>query len=888
MKTDSERREPEDEVFLGELLGELVRAVEDGRPTEIAAAIAARPHLRADIESTAELASNIAVRRPPSAPLLPGFVSFTEIGRGAMGTVYAAVQERLGRRVAVKLLPSRWTASQRARDRFLREARSAARLQHPHVVPVYDFGEHERTPYLVMELVDGRSLAGVLTALRSMSISPESITEKEVCIAAGLSLDSREQPRTWPQIASKWILQIARALDAAHRAGVVHRDVKPSNILIRKDGSALLGDFGLALHDDDESITHSGEILGTPQYAAPEQLKRGIDTDGRADVYALGATLFECLTLRRPFDGASTQEIVRQVLEEEPPSARRFAAALPKDLETLCAHALEKSPGRRYATAAAMAEDLERFLAGRPIAARPVRPWERGARWAARHPARAATGILAFLLLAVVPSALLWLSDRHAQELERQIEITRREATKYRQTLDYIDAWITQGAHEVARHDLTAAELLESSSLALLVRRPEDPEVEGVMRLMVGGALVGLSQGKASEPHLRRAISLLEATRGAKSAETLRAMSYLGDSLRMQRKADRELLELRAKVVAIHREQFGAEHPQTVRAELKQVQDLIDVEPAEKLEPMAREIVRKLEQDSQPTAAVDRLRAKSLLGTTLFAAKKYSEAEAVLSETALEQARTFGEARVDTIATQSTLAITWFKLGKLAEAETALLEAHRLSLESLPPGQHYRMTTALLLGQMLAQGKKHAQAQEVLRAGLREVRASQGGLANECYFLEEIANLPNTVVENEQRVADLEAAAHAADGIHGARSARALRIWYKWGAEALRIGRPADAIPALEHAADTLREDASVDADLAVAALAKLAEAKAALGLKEEALALAEESAMGLRAHSNITASTASGVAALLVKLFEKCGEPEKAQDLLQLAKAKK
>ncbi|HEY2585686.1 MAG TPA: serine/threonine-protein kinase, partial [Tepidisphaeraceae bacterium] len=279
-------------------------------------------------------------------PSVPGFEVEGVLGRGGMGIVYRARDLVLRRRVALKMLLSGAYAGRVERARFLREARAVALLQHPHVVQVYEIGEHESRPYFAMEWVEGGSLAQAIAGV------PQA-----------------------PAKAAALVEVIAQAIDAAHRAGIIHRDLKPANVLLTADGTPKVGDFGLALQPSDEepSLTRAGTRIGTPSYMAPEQASGRAGTVGPAtDIYSLGAILYEMLTGRPPFRGGTATETERQVLSDEPVPPSRLRAKVPRDLETICLKCLEKDPARRYATAAALAEDLARSRRGEPITARPV------------------------------------------------------------------------------------------------------------------------------------------------------------------------------------------------------------------------------------------------------------------------------------------------------------------------------------------------------------------------------------------------------------------------------------------------------------------------------------------------------------------------------------
>ena len=282
-----------------------------------------------------------------------------EIARGGMGVVFRARQVSLNRPVALKMILAGQLADDTDVKRFHTEAEAAANLDHPGIVPIFEVGEHEGQHYFSMGFVEGQSLSQRLA----------------------------EGPLP-PREAAELIRRVSEAIEYAHQHGVIHRDLKPANILIDQNGNPRVTDFGLAKKlKEDSGLTGSGQIMGTPSYMPPEQAggKRG-DVGPAADVYALGATLYALVTGRPPFQAATAMDTVLQVISEEPVPPRRLNLAVEPDIETICLKCLEKEPTKRYASAAALAEELARFLAGKPILARPVGQAERAWRWCRRNP----------------------------------------------------------------------------------------------------------------------------------------------------------------------------------------------------------------------------------------------------------------------------------------------------------------------------------------------------------------------------------------------------------------------------------------------------------------------------------------------------------------------
>ncbi|MGD0093067.1 MAG: protein kinase, partial [Planctomycetota bacterium] len=387
------------------------------------------------------------------------------LGRGGMGAVWEALDTRLNRRVAVKVMVAGEHASEQETERFRREAQNSAKLRHPNIVPVHDFGAEGGRHYLVMDLVDGVMLADAL----------------------------RQRQFTYREKAML-LEKVARAVQYAHEQGVVHRDLKPSNIMLelarggsssgdgkpgsstnlglpaedRALGEPLVMDFGLAKDvTKDSSLSQSGQVMGTPAYMPPEQAEGRIkDVGPRSDVYSLGAILYEMLTGRVPFTGENAMQVLRAALNDEPLPPRRITPAVPRDLETICLKCLEKAPPKRYVSAQALAEDLGRWLKDEPIVARASRPWEKAAKWARRRPAAAALIVVSAVALAVLLGGGLWYNARLSSALRRateQEQLARRSEEKARQEAAEKEKQRHEAALQLAQGLVAQGDTLASS-----------------------------------------------------------------------------------------------------------------------------------------------------------------------------------------------------------------------------------------------------------------------------------------------------------------------------------------------------------------------------------------------------------------------------------------
>ena len=492
-----------------------------------------------------------------SARALGDFRLVREIGRGGMGVVYEAVQLSLGRRVAVKVLPFAATLDSRHLERFRNEAQTAAQLHHTNIVPVYAVGCERSVHYYAMQLIQGQSLAAVIRELRkaagrpadhpsgtgrdapdggaatpaqgpagSPGPAPAEQGETDTTVpplrppgtghptpADGLSMQrSAKRPAFYRTVASLG-LQAAEALEYAHQQGVVHRDVKPENLLLDMRGNLWVTDFGLAQFYADSGLTRTGDLLGTLPYMSPEQASgRAVVLDQRTDVYSLGLTLYELLTLERAMPGRSREQLLREIGSHEPRSPRSIDRALPPDLETILTKAIAKEPAERYQTARALADDLRRFLQDEPILARPPSLWDKAVKWTRRH--RSVTmSALAMLLLAAVGllvSTLLIANEQaktkaayegeRSRAAEAQEQRTRAEKS-FRQAREAVDFFSRIAAEEMDKPEFgdVRRRMLEASLdyyQGFLEDRKGDPSIRaelGAARSRVATLLGELS-----------------------------------------------------------------------------------------------------------------------------------------------------------------------------------------------------------------------------------------------------------------------------------------------------------------------------------------------------------------------------------------------------------
>ena len=404
----------DDPAYLDWLFERMVESVERGEPMDAIDLPPNREHLRAGLERLTRLARQVAVAPAAGLPEVPGYTVLSELGRGGMGVVCLAQQHSLGGRlVALKILPPAAALADQARVRFRTEVLAIARLRHPHIVAVHDVVEHVGLYAYAMEWIEGASLSAVLGQRNALQRGASSVPANW-----HPGMDELLQKVEKSSFVAALGADIADALDVVHREGLLHRDVKPSNILLRRDGTALLSDFGLVRDSAGALATQTGAFLGTVAYASPEQLRGDhANLDARSDVYSLGATLYHALAHRVPHAGLTTAQALRELENAPPHTLRRVNPSVPRDLETIVSKALMLEPDERYASAADFAGDLRAFRDGRPVAARPATPvyiWRKRLR---RHPVVTLLAALAVLAAVTLGGVSVW--NRAAQYREQ-------------------------------------------------------------------------------------------------------------------------------------------------------------------------------------------------------------------------------------------------------------------------------------------------------------------------------------------------------------------------------------------------------------------------------------------------------------------------------------
>ncbi len=466
---------PQDDPRMVQALEEYLAAARAGQPVDRTRFLQCFPEISAELAACLDGLEFIERAGPKlqeadpaaesdetvlSGKPLGDFRILRQIGRGGMGVVYEAEQMSLGRRVALKVLPFAATLDPRQLQRFKNEAHAAAHLHHQHIVPVYAVGEERGVSYYAMQFIDGQTLADVIEELRCQRTGPradspalagsadqgnvtgtfapgtalpESVRDApmEAATKAGISTERSHRDPAWYRTVARLGVHAAEGLEHAHQVGIIHRDIKPGNLLVDHGGSVWITDFGLAHIQNDARLTMTGDLVGTLRYMSPEQaLAQRVVIDHRSDIYSLGATLYEALTLEPVFAGRDRQELLRQIAFEEPRPLCRVDRRVPTELETIVLKALAKNPAERYSTAQELADDLERFLKDEPIRARRPTLVQRTRKWARRHRAVVtASGIFALALLLLTLAGLV-VSNIYISAEKRDKDAALKEAKR--------------------------------------------------------------------------------------------------------------------------------------------------------------------------------------------------------------------------------------------------------------------------------------------------------------------------------------------------------------------------------------------------------------------------------------------------------------------------
>jgi tetratricopeptide (TPR) repeat protein/predicted Ser/Thr protein kinase len=605
-------------------------------------------------------------------PEVPGYRLLGELGRGGMGVVYKAEQIGLNRLVALKMIRAGEHARAQDLERFRAEAEAVAQLRHPHIVQIYDVGQDAGLPYFALEYLEGGTLKQKL---------------RESALPAGE--------------AARLVETLARAMQAAHQRGIIHRDLKPANVLLDQDGRPKIADFGLAKRIAGGSgLTETGAIVGSPSYMAPEQASgKGKEAGPAADVYALGAILYEMLTGRPPFKGTTPLETVLQVLKEEPVPPRRLQAGLPRDLETICLKCLHKDSVRRYADAEGLAEDLRRFQAREPIRARPVGTMERGWKWARRRPAAAALVGVAMLALVGGVSGALWYAQ-HERDRANQQSALRREADDQREQARAVLGFFQERVLAAARpegeagglgNNVTIRAALDAAGPTIEQAFADQPAVAATVRDTLGTTYWYLGESLLAIRQFEQAVALRQQVLGPDHYETLKSMNNLALAYQDAGRFG-DAVPLFEEVLKESKVRNGPNNTATLTVMNNLANAYRAVGRLADAVPLAEETLEKRKALSGPDDA-ETLRAMGNLAWIYKSAGRLAEA-LPLYEEALKRSRTqLGPHHPATLGKMNNLAQAYRAAGRLSDALPLYEEALAGRTEKLGRNHHETLMT---------------------------------------------------------------------------------------------------------------------------------------------------------------------------------------------------
>ncbi|MFT3882283.1 MAG: serine/threonine-protein kinase [Gemmatales bacterium] len=666
----------------------------------------------------------------------PDYEIIRELGRGGMGVVYLANQRLINRQVALKMILAGTFANPEQRMRFLIEGEIAARVRHPNVVQVYEVGIHQGRPFIALEYVPGGTL------FHRMRRQKTSFNEAAVLVE-----------------------QMARAVHAAHVQGVIHRDLKPGNVLLNEDGTLKITDFGVAkCYDSDGSLTASGMAVGTPDYMSPEQAEGIHQLTPASDIYSLGVIFYELLAGRTPFKGDAPMAVMQQVVRGNPPTPRNWVKTLPRDLEIICLKCLEREPGKRYASAEHLADDLERWLSHEPILARPVGRREKAWRWIRRNPV---TAILSASLVILLVTSLLAMTKLYwdADQARDRAEIAELKARKALAGTEALNEFVLDRVLKAARplgigqgKDVTMRAVQDEAAPYIEKSFPGQPEIEARLHQSLGNTYYSLGHYSSALDHLAKAYELLK--QHGTNQERYLALQIQLVEVKLQLGKVKEMEPVLRALLIQCRQDLGASHHETRRAESCLASCLKYLGQFGEAEQLLRRLVnvdKQLDEDRTPEHLLtivnlaellrdtgrpqmaeteyvallpvmqrvvgkdhpETLRAQSDYARTLKMVGKLDEAEKLFRLTIDQRKRINGEDHPSTLFTMNSLALLLLDRQQYPEAESLFKQI--LAVYGKQPTQkHQAVSIQLNLASLLLEQNRHVEAEPLCRDILTE------------------------------------------------------------------------------------------------------------------------------------------------------------------------
>jgi eukaryotic-like serine/threonine-protein kinase len=818
-----------DDSLMAQLLDEFTDQLNAGQQPNVEAFLAQNPEIAATLRPVLEALQSVHdMSHSDMSPLEPSsgdeangkqrqlgdFRILREIGRGGMGVVYEAEQISLGRTVALKVLPFAAVMDEKAITRFKNEARAAGTLHHPNIVPVHSVGNERGVYYYAMAFINGLALAEVIRELRdqvlgegggdrsklqleelmagptyanrrsfdndssaddatidqageaktmeSNTVAASTVRELRAAISTCRSAFGRDFFRRVARIG----IEAGEALQHAHEHGIVHRDIKPGNLMIDGLSKLWVTDFGLARIATDPCITMTGDIVGTLRYMAPEQaLAHRIVVDHRADVYSLGVTLYELVTLQPAFDGVSREALLRQLAFDEPRPPQQINPYVPKDLATIVSKAMSKSPDERYSTAQAMVDDLRAFLDERPIAAKRPTLLQRASKWSARNKPLVASAAVMLVLSTMGLSISNFLVSRERNEKQAQATRAESEAAITRSVNEFLSNLLAQAnSYNEPNRNIRLRDVLDRAASTVGDRFHGQPLVEAAIRYTLGNTYCGLREYQPAEQHLEQSRSLRKRELGSEHPDTLTSTLILVEAIQgLGRFSDAE--RLARETLEISRRSLGVDHLITIVSLASCAEAAFRLgryKEAESLHAEVLELRRRVLGNDHPAT----LGSLNNLANAVYNLQRFEEAESLYREALEGFRRVLGDEHPETFGSHFNLARTMFSTGRLREAESLykeVLENQRRVLGDEHPGTLMSiMNLALVFFRLGKHQESELLHEEVLESKRRVLGHEHPDTLDSMFNLglllynqercEEAASMHKEVLETRRRV----------------------------------------------------------------------------------------------------------------------------------------
>ncbi len=643
-----------------------------------------------------------------------------ELGRGGMGIVYLAEHEALGREVAIKVLPESAQFDQRRVQRFQLEAKASGKLHHANIVPVFDVGRDNEVSFLVMQYIEGVSLDHVLRRMRNESQPDHTLgfDALNTAVENELAITETEPPQSDLDLSiaasvsalagggkfyrnvAKIGAQISEALAYAHSEDVLHRDIKPGNLMLGASGHAWITDFGLAKILNDVNLTQTGETVGTLRYVSPEQLNGVSDT--RSDVYSLGLTLYEMLTLKPAFNGSDFAEMVQDINEKEPASPRRIDSLIPRDLETIVLTAIDKDPRKRYQTAEALRDDLQRFLEGKTIRAKQTSEVERFVKAVKRRPIVSALAalLLSSLVVGTFTTAWKWREASLALADARQESKSRLGMNQFL----IEDLLNNANPNNQSDPDVKLITVLRLASENVGERFKDDPLTESEIRFQMGRVFYSLTEYNEALQHYTESHRIRSELLGEEHPDTLQVLFRVGKATKQLGNHEKAIV-IFDRVIILSSINPQPETANLTEAMMMKASSLASLGRNEEAETIAREYVAIAKENHH----LDLKNGLERLAKTLYNQGKYLECESVI-----EERIALSDSSSRTMSARNMLALSQMARGDAEKAKETFAELFEILRNEYGEEHDWTLTTVKSYSDALAKTGQAEKAIELL------------------------------------------------------------------------------------------------------------------------------------------------------------------------------